>query len=99
MGNHVKEYDILGIKVKLQANREDGIDPEEVVNLVKTEINHIKDRSSKLDRNETVILTALKIASDKLALEKDLKKDIDQLKSTAADALHFIEEVIPGQTV
>ena len=96
MDINTKEFEILGNKVKLSQNAEQKVDPEYVVALVRDEVLHIKEANSTLSNERAFMLAALKLAADKLTLEEDFKKDINQLQSSAADALHLIEEVSPN---
>ena len=41
------------------------------------------------------VLLALKFAGEKLALEKEYRENITQLRMTAVDALQYIEDVSP----
>jgi hypothetical protein len=48
-----------------------------------------------LSQSQVAVLLALKFAGEKLALEKEYRENIRLLRTTAADALQYIEEVSP----
>ena len=53
------------------------------------------NQSPGLSQSQVAVLLALKFAGEKLALEKEYRENINQLRATAADALQFIEDVSP----
>lgn len=91
------DFDVLGFKVKFRpdqfANEKMALD---VVEYVREESAKIKDKVPHLDQGQVAILTALKIASEKISMESECKDAIEQLQVTAGDALKFIEEVSPA---
>ncbi|MCY4643119.1 MAG: hypothetical protein OXB88_00720 [Bacteriovoracales bacterium] len=95
MAEAAGEYDILGYRVKLKPNAMDDVEPSRCVNLVLDEVAKIKSQSN-VPTNEAVLLTALKLAVEKIRLEEGMKKDMGQLQSCAVDALDLIERAIPS---
>lgn len=91
------EFVVLGQKLTLNGPEDslEDISPEEVVTYLNREADMIREKSPGLQMNQVAILTALKIASEKLAMEKDFRGSVERFRSTATDALQFIEEVSP----
>lgn len=92
---NAKEYDILGYKVKLQGNANEVISPEEVVRYVRSQASTFRDRMPNLSAGEAILLVALKLAQDKMELENEYRKEIDQFRANADDVLKYIDEVSP----
>ena len=94
--NKEQEFEVLGYKVKFSATSENNtVGASDVINLVNNEIAALKKSGRFLGDGETAVLVALKLASDKLNLDKEYQDNIHKLKSTAIDALHLINEVTP----
>ena len=92
-----KEFVVLGQKLKLNRSSEtfEDISPEQIVEYLNREADIIREKSPDLQMNQVAILAGLKIAADKLAIEKDFRGSVERFRSTASDALQFIEEVSP----
>ena len=97
MAENTSEYELLGYKVKFRPKASADIDPPQVINLVQNEVVKIKSES-EVHTNEAILLAALKFASDRTMLEEGMKKNMNQLQSSAVDALRLIEKAIPPQT-
>lgn len=92
----VKEYNVLGQNIRLkESNDEDTISPDEVVNFLTEEIDAIKQSVPNLADSQVAVLLALKMAQDKLTIEKEFKHNINSLQKTAREALKLVEEVAP----
>ncbi len=95
------DFVVLGHSVRLgpePMNDEDDTSllPEDVVSVVKQEAKKIQDQAPGLSIGQVAVLVALKLASDKLRMEKDFKDNLLKLELTAKDALSYIEEVAPS---
>jgi hypothetical protein len=89
-------FEILGYELRLKQEEADhAVAPAEVIELVQREADLITENSPHLDRGKVALLVALKLASSKLSLEKEFSSNIQELQTTARDALHFIEELVP----
>jgi cell division protein ZapA len=89
-------FEVLGQKIKLKRDEElDGIGPSDIVGFVQSEALKIINQSPHLGQSQVAVLLALKFAGEKLALEKEYRENIKLLRSTAVDALQYIEEVSP----
>ena len=89
-------FEVLGQKLKLNRNDMlEGIGPSDIVGFVQTEASKIINQSPELSNAQIAVLLVMKFAGEKLALEKEYRENISQLRATAADALQFIEEVSP----
>lgn len=89
-------FEVLGHKIKLKKDEKlEGVDPFDIVGFVQTEASKIFKQSPALAPHQVAVLLALKFAGEKLALEREYRENIHQLKRTAVDALQYIEEVSP----
>ena len=89
-------FEVLGYRLKLKKDEKlEGISPSDIVGFVQSEAAKIFRQSPQLAPHQVAVLLALKFAGEKLALEKEYRENIDQLRSTAVDALQYIEEVSP----
>ena len=94
-----EEFEVLGYKVKFNPTSQTGEEQDEmsaqdVVSFVHSEAAAIrKSVSGNLDNGQLAILVALKVASDKLHQDSNLKSEINILEGAAVDALKYIEEV------
>ena len=98
--NNVREdsavFEVLGQKIKLKNDESlDGIGPSDIVGYVQSEALKIISSSPGLGQSQVAVLLALKLAGEKLALEKEYRENINLLRRTAVDALQYIEEVSP----
>lgn len=89
-------FEVLGQKIKLKRDELlDGIGPSDIVGFVQSEALKIINQSPWLSQSQVAVLLALKLAGEKLSLEKEYRENIGLLKKTATDALQYIEEVSP----
>ncbi len=89
-------FEVLGFQLKLKKNEElNGIGPSDIVGFVQSEAQKIFKDSPLLAPHQVAVLLALKFAGEKLGLEKEYRESINQLQSTAIDALQYIEDVSP----
>ncbi len=94
--NDQEIFEVLGLRLKLKKEElTEGVMPREVVDYVQSEVNSLLNSSQHLTLNQVAILALLKVAQDKIALEKNTKMSLSELKSTTRDALSLIEEVLP----
>lgn len=86
-------FDILGLKVKLQENLDSNeVNPQKVVEKVRKTATQIKDTKKHLENDQLFLLTALKMAEELISLENDLSSHVDSLESRAQGALKLIED-------
>jgi cell division protein ZapA (FtsZ GTPase activity inhibitor) len=89
-------FEVLGQKLKLKRDEKlEGIGPSDIVGFVQSEALKIINQSPQLSQSQVAVLLALKFAGEKLALEKEYRENIRLLRTTADDALQYIEEVSP----
>ncbi|MBY0415817.1 MAG: hypothetical protein K2Q18_16720 [Bdellovibrionales bacterium] len=89
-------FEVLGYKLRLKKDESlEGISPTDIVGFVQSEASKIFKQSPQLAPHQVAVLLALKFAGEKLAMEKEYRENIMQLRSTAVDALQYIEEVSP----
>jgi len=91
------EFTVLGQNVRFRSESPLGGTAHQAVDYVKKVSQELQNKLSISDLNHLAVLTALKIAQEKLDMEGDYKKDIHDLQSTAKDALGMIEEAVPLQ--
>lgn len=89
------EFNVLGYKVKFNSENEGEVAASRIVSLVLEEAEAIRAKAPNLENGQIAILTALKIASEKIASEDDYKKTVNEIQSNALHALNLIEEVSP----
>jgi cell division protein ZapA (FtsZ GTPase activity inhibitor) len=85
------EFSILGCKVKVRPDTEDGALAASVVQLVNLEVNQLKSSRPTLKDTDVAILVALKMATEKLKLESEYKANVEKLESTLFDAIQLLE--------
>ena len=89
-------FEVLGHRLKLKKDEKlEGVLPTDIVGYVQSEALNILKNSPQLSQSQIAVLVALKIAGEKLALEKEYRENINQLQSSAIDALQYIEEISP----
>lgn len=92
----VEVFEVLGYKLKLRQDEMlEGVSPSDIVGFVQSESQKIFKQSPHLAPHQVAVLLALKFAGEKLALEKEYRENITQLRMTAVDALQYIEDVSP----
>jgi len=91
-----ENFEVLGYKIKLKKDETlEGISPTDIVGFVQAEAQKIFKQSPHLAPHQVAVLCALKFAGEKLALEKEYRENINLMRTTAIDALQYIEEVSP----
>lgn len=92
----VTDFEILGSRVKINPDKVTGeTTPTEIVEYVRQAAMQIKTAAPNLDNGQVFLLAALKIAEERLNLNREYRENIEALQSSAQDALRFIEEVSP----
>lgn len=87
------EFDVFGFKVRFKPSGEYSfVSAQDVVDVVNREAYDLKSRMAGLNQSQIAILVALKIASEKIALEHEFKESLDKLSRDAKDALKYIDE-------
>ena len=68
-----ENFEVLGLRLRLKRDEMlPGVTPREVVDFVQSEAQAILNKNQNINLNQAVILAALKIAQEKIALEKQL---------------------------
>ena len=80
---NLKEYDILGYKVKL-CSLEQLADGERAVALLKKELEGLDKTPGTV--TEKILVAALKIAADRVRLQNFFEKELDQLDILVSDS-------------
>ncbi|MBT3235114.1 MAG: cell division protein ZapA [Bdellovibrionales bacterium] len=93
------KFNILGYNVNFKPESGDiSPYPEDVVKMVRSEIEDILDKSPGLDRGQVGVLAALRVATKSLNIESEYRINIEKLQLTAKDALQLIDEVSLAQS-
>jgi cell division protein ZapA (FtsZ GTPase activity inhibitor) len=92
----VTDFEILGSRVRINPAKVSGeTTPNEIVEYVRQVAMQIKSAGPGLDNGQVFLLAALKIAEERLNLNREYRENIEVLQASAQDALRFIEEVSP----
>lgn len=94
------EFDIFGHKVRFTPKGDESVDAQRVVELLTREAAAISENGYQGD-SRTALLVALKLANDKLQLEKDYQKNLEELQGSIGEAMKFIDKftVLTDSTV
>lgn len=94
--NEGLEFNILGCHIRIRPDEARDQQAKQAIDIVNQEIESLKKANPKLGDLDCAVLTALKLASDKMDVENEYRETALALKSGINDALDFIEEVSPG---
>lgn len=93
------EFEILGTKVKFKYDDPTSSGKEraqKAVSFVAKEASLIKADHPSMDNAKVLLLVALKLASEKYALEERVDLKLQGLEQASDDILKLIEEVAPS---
>jgi cell division protein ZapA (FtsZ GTPase activity inhibitor) len=86
------EFEIAGHKLRFNPDGEESIEAAEVVGLVQSELNRINPNPDEPITSKKILLVALKIAADKVKLEKDYQSNLKSLQESIDEAMSFIDK-------
>ena len=81
------EFNVLGCKVKLKPEQNDGDIAKAVIDRLMAEIQQLKMSRPGLRDTDVAVLVALKIATEKVQLEDEYKNNIFKLEKSLETAL------------
>lgn len=81
------EFNVLGCKVKLKPEQNDGDIAKAVIDRLMAEIQQLKISRPGLRDTDVAVLVALKIATEKVQLEDEYKNNIFKLEESLETAL------------
>ncbi len=84
------EFNVLGCKVKVQPNQNDGQKAKAVIDFISSEIEQLRSKRPMLRDTDLAVLVALKVATEKIELEDEYKKNIFKLEESLEFALSAI---------
>jgi cell division protein ZapA (FtsZ GTPase activity inhibitor) len=84
------EFNVLGCKVKVQPNQNDGQKAKAVIDFISAEIEQLRSKRPMLRDTDLAVLVALKMATEKIELEDEYKKNIFKLEESLELALSAI---------
>ena len=90
--NTDREFNVLGQKIRLAESSGSGVLAVDVLALVERGVDKIRILSSRLDDTQIAVLVALKLAEDKLALEREYCNSVDEFQMKAKEVLEIIED-------
>ena len=90
MSQNIIEYSVLGCKVRVSPDRPDSHNAKLVVDKVNTEINQLKSSRPLLKDTDVAVLVALQMATEKLQLEEEYKRNILKLEESLEAALQAL---------
>ena len=97
--NEIKEYDLLGFRLKVTdemlTGSESEVRPSEVIELVQEKICEINSKAAHLGDTEKMVMVALELAEINLKNQAIFQNDINRLENCAKDALSYISEIEP----
>ncbi len=90
------EFNVLGYPVRFKPDEDlEHVSPKEVVAHVLQEVDALQSSMPGLEKNKMLVLLALKLAEDRLVIEKEFKQSVEKFNSIASDALQYIEDSAP----
>ena len=97
--NEIKEYDLLGFRLKVTdamlGDSDTEVRPSEVIELVQEKIREINTKAAHLSDTEKMVMVALELAEINLKNQAVFQNDINRLQNCAKDALSYISEIEP----
>ncbi len=87
------EFEVLGCRVKFNPVVDGGLSPTKVIELVNKEAQVIRASAPNRSDAEIAVLVALKLASEKIAIETEYKDNLNKLENSVSDALELVEQV------
>lgn len=81
------EFNVLGCKVKVKPEQNDGHMARAVIDQVMAEIQQLKIQRPGLRDTDVAVLVALKMATEKMQIEDEYKKNIFKLEESLETAL------------
>lgn len=85
---NLKEYDILGYKVKL-CSQDKISEGERAVALLRNELDELKEKPGTV--TEKILVAALKISADRVRLQDFFENELDQLDILVNDLPNSIQ--------
>jgi cell division protein ZapA len=81
------EFNVLGCKVKVKPEQNDSHMARAVIDQVMVEIQNLKVQRPGLRDTDVAVLVALKMATEKMQIEDEYKKNIFKLEESLETAL------------
>ncbi len=92
--NEALEFEILGYKVNFRSDTVNSlISPIEIVGYVEREVSEMRKNAKHLSVGEVAVLLALKMAQEKLLIEREYKGNIIKLHQEVNDAKKVIDSL------
>jgi len=93
--DELKEFEILGHRVRFRPDNSGRITADRVVKLIKDELNEIDHKmdlsKSSIRASDKFLLVALKLANDKLFVEEEVRNSISSLEQRMNEAQIIID--------
>ncbi|OFZ25973.1 MAG: hypothetical protein A2381_09960 [Bdellovibrionales bacterium RIFOXYB1_FULL_37_110] len=92
--NEALEFEILGYKVNFRSDTVNSlISPTEIVGYVQGEVAEMRKNAKHLSTGEVALLLALKMAQEKLLIEREYRENIIKLHQEVNDAKKVIDSL------
>ncbi len=84
------EFNVLGCKVKYRPEQNDSHIAKAVLDLICAEVEALKTSRPSLRDTDVAVLVALKMATEKMQIEDEYKKNILKLEESLETALQAV---------
>ncbi len=84
------EFSVLGCKVKYRPEQNDNHIAKSVIELVHAEVQALKNSRPGLKDTDVAVLVALKMATEKMQVEDEYKKNIFKFEESLSAALRSL---------
>ncbi|MAW07667.1 MAG: hypothetical protein CME61_05225 [Halobacteriovoraceae bacterium] len=94
-----REYDILGLKLKVSPEKEgeeSKVTSQQVVDFVQRRIKDIKDKHPALSDSQVAVLLAMDSTRERMELEADFKQTVDFYDTKAQRVKDLVDSITPS---
>jgi cell division protein ZapA (FtsZ GTPase activity inhibitor) len=91
---NASEYDILGFRLKVTAERHNDVSAQEVVAYVNKQVSELQKQYPQFSCDKIAVLLALQMAEERLVLEKEYFSNVTHIEEKAKKALGLLGEFL-----
>ncbi len=91
---NASEYDILGFRLKVTAERHSDVSAQEVVGYINQRVIELQKLYPQFSSDKIAVLLALQIAEERLVLDKEYQANVELVEGKARKALGFLGEFL-----
>jgi cell division protein ZapA (FtsZ GTPase activity inhibitor) len=88
------EYDILGFRLRVTAERHNDVTAQEVVSYVNTQVSELQKQYPQFGCEKIAVLLALQLAEERLVMDKIYNANVTQIEEKAKKALGLLGEFL-----